>query len=776
MSPFNIIYILFDGFDIYDLTAYIVILKTGIAAACFQKFTEDAYKTSGIWSVVFSVCYAMCAYQLAYNTTNIIWQDAMFVLPMVFLNINRLMKTGSCYKLIFWYAYIFISQFYMGYMIALISFIYFALLLLKERIDGNRDIIFNRLVRYISAGLISVGISAIVWLPTLLTLMHNRAADSTGFVSYGNNIRDIIRTFYWGFINQGEGTTPNTYCGLITLIMCTVFFVHKSIKKEHKIIFGVLLLFTVISCISMPLYKLWHGFDMPDGWPFRFSYIISFIMCIIGALSVHYLSELGKAEYFIVIIIDIAIFAICIWGKSINRQIYVNIGMMIAWIIILWLSNRFSGRIYTSFMILVLLLAMSEGFFQKGIYVTGGTSARVWYSTMESATDKLQEDNSFYRVNSIYDPCVNSGTLFGFNGVGHFASAENGKVRSALGLLGVYGSPRIMMNYGITPVTEMLFNIKYTLHSIYEDILNQNNTQNDMKAEIEENKYVLSLGYMVEGMPQDYIFGGENAFENNNYVLSKMTGEKISAFEMIDFNRITEEAGGLEIYSEGDKSYIKLSEEQEGNEEYVFHIEEDEDKTCYAYFSNDISARINRDGYFILSGGQENALQKNGDLNVPYIKKAEEGENGPEVKIERIGNIESTSFNGLYFYELNEQQLDEAYDALKDEQLVIEEYRDGYVKGNIEITDDKTLMFTSIPYEEGWTARVNGKKAEVYPVFNDAFCALLLEGKGNHTVEMEYVVPGRNCGLIISVVSLVIYALGIIYQYKKMYSNIQNEE
>ena len=91
-SPLNILYLIFYKSDLDTLTVVIIILKTGLAAMCFQLFVDKAHKVDGMWSVILSVCYATCYFQLAYNTINIIWLDAMYMLPAVFLFIHYLLK------------------------------------------------------------------------------------------------------------------------------------------------------------------------------------------------------------------------------------------------------------------------------------------------------------------------------------------------------------------------------------------------------------------------------------------------------------------------------------------------------------------------------------------------------------------------------------------------------------------------------------------------------------------------------------------------------------
>ena len=60
-------------------------------------------------------------------------------------------------------------------------------------------------------------------------------------------------------------------------------------------------------------------------------------------------------------------------------------------------------------------------------------------------------------------------------------------------------------------------------------------------------------------------------------------------------------------------------------------------------------------------------------------------------------------------------------------------------------------MFTSIPYEKGWRASVNGKAADIVPIGGGLVGVPLTEG--HNTVTLRYTVRGLTAGLTISLLS-----------------------
>ena len=73
------------------------------------------------------------------------------------------------------------------------------------------------------------------------------------------------------------------------------------------------------------------------------------------------------------------------------------------------------------------------------------------------------------------------------------------------------------------------------------------------------------------------------------------------------------------------------------------------------------------------------------------------------------------------------------------------------------------MMYTSIPYEKGWSVYVDGAPAKTQ-AFADTMLMIPLT-KGEHTIEMRYRPAGLTEGLIISAVALFCFALLVYVNY-----------
>lgn len=61
-------------------------------------------------------------------------------------------------------------------------------------------------------------------------------------------------------------------------------------------------------------------------------------------------------------------------------------------------------------------------------------------------------------------------------------------------------------------------------------------------------------------------------------------------------------------------------------------------------------------------------------------------------------------------------------------------------------------MMTSIPYEEGWTVKVDGKKVEPIVLFNAMIGVQL--SPGTHEVEMSFLPNGFTQGLVLMLLGI----------------------
>lgn len=114
----------------------------------------------------------------------------------------------------------------------------------------------------------------------------------------------------------------------------------------------------------------------------------------------------------------------------------------------------------------------------------------------------------------------------------------------------------------------------------------------------------------------------------------------------------------------------------------------------------------------------------------------------------------SGEFNvdNIKIYAQSMENYEEYINSLKDESLQNIYYTSNYIKGDINISSNKFLMF-SIPYSKGWKVFVDGEETKIIKS-NILYFGVELS-KGEHTVELRYCTPGIKLGFIL-------FGLGIL--------------
>ena len=126
MSPFNIIYVLLP-LKYIGLSVFLTIwLRYGAFGLSFAHLLIKRYKgaESKRWMVpLFATAYALSGMLVSYQM-NVIFYDAMIMLPLVILYLEQLLDGKAAYPYAFVLGLTIFLQFYMGYMISIFVVLY----------------------------------------------------------------------------------------------------------------------------------------------------------------------------------------------------------------------------------------------------------------------------------------------------------------------------------------------------------------------------------------------------------------------------------------------------------------------------------------------------------------------------------------------------------------------------------------------------------------------------------------------------------------------------
>jgi len=134
-----------------------------------------------------------------------------------------------------------------------------------------------------------------------------------------------------------------------------------------------------------------------------------------------------------------------------------------------------------------------------------------------------------------------------------------------------------------------------------------------------------------------------------------------------------------------------------------------------------------------------------------------------EVRLEYSGGkLYISKESPFYFYYIDYDKLNEAFRALDSASMYIEEYANDYIKGSIELPVGQDLIFTTIPYDEGWKVYIDGKQVETVKAL-DSLLAIPAEAGFYENVEFVYRPDCAVYGGVISVIGILLFLCLVIW-------------
>lgn len=778
LSPFNILFLLFGKNHIMEACALVIVLKAGLSAFTFQIFIRRVLKQEGIRTVLFAMMYALCGFQVAYHFI-LSWMDALYLFPVVILLIVRLVREGKWLGLSFAYAYLFFTSFYMGYIAGMSSFFLFAAYAVYHYGRAKPAVYLKAFFKLMGSVLLAAGLTCIIWYPALLELLNNLSDYAGDFETTYCNPLFIYNNLFVGQMQTLQGLAPFIYCGIPSMLLLPCYFLNGRIRRREKICFGVLLLWFGACVLFLPLNRMMHAFDDPNMLRYRYAYCFSFLLAVIGCRQSLYIKSIpGRTILATAVCYGILYIAAAALYKNTyvndynsNTAIgfFVNFFFILCWILaVLWYRR---GRAdYITFFTLAALLVMTE------LGVNAGMSMKrmeheppledvytSWYGVTENAVEEIKKmDEGWYRINAYHTINKNTGVWFDFQSLTNFTSAANRALMHTMKDLGFYVDDVVLCHAGGTPVTELLLGIKYEMDMAKDLAYIKDSNSSKAALHWEQREKYLSLGYMVGEEILEYQ-PETSPFMNQNKLLTAMTGEKINCFEKADSVSLKMENGRFR--QEEGMNYLETAEkegESGEDKEPIFHftLPPRQNREVFAYFRQ--PQRKYQDSFTELKTNDTRNENITVDLQLypERILKLGEYEREYRLDISLKENTDSVPFIDSYFTYYNAEELQRAFDILKNNQLSDVVLTKRGAKGQVETEEDKSILFTSIPYSEGLKALVDGREADILPLINRTFIGVRLE-PGIHKVEFLYEPPGLREGAAVTILAagIILYML-----------------
>lgn len=772
MSLFNALYLLDSILSDGLITVVSVAIRTGLAAVAFAYYTKKSHEASDRVVYLLAVLYALCSYQVAYNCTNIMWLDALWILPLVFNGISSLVREDKICGLLFSYTYIFATNFYMGYMIGLASGIYFAFYVLYHRDETEKWL--RKSLCFMASAIGAAGISAALWLPALMQVLSKQAVETTGTEALLVNVLDVYNQLFLGEVGTLYSTGPNIYCGLLVVVLLPLYFyTGKKIKREYV---GLLVVLG-LACVLKPLYMLMHAFDVPNGWDYRFSYIISFVLCVIAVDTLDAVRNVSGRKLGIIVLANAAIYyIIMVWqrerqvlfGSNTEEHFVVNLILIAIYAVLIYMLSRKNARenILGALVAVSLVECLYAGYLYH--YKREEVMPEMpyvlydnWSNSMSRLGDELGQQNQINRVDYHNELIANGGMQCGYQGISYFCSDENRTLRGTLSKLGLWTTPRSVRGYGLTDATRMVLGVGYEAYGPNYQKL----ASGDLETELYKNDYDLGLAYVVDDDIRVCSLKGDNAFENINELLSSMTGEDICAYRPMNEDQIYVRTDGMDVELREDGIVFSLiPENNTGNVPYADIWTPQFGEPIYAYAVNEES--LHTSASMSIYGGEENEFYQNGLLSVSYIKELAQDEEGSHLVIIGNGALQGQRIEKMVFAFEDNDEVEKAYELLETGRLRIDEIDNQHIRGMVQCNSGGEVFF-AVPYAKGWQAYVDSNPCEIDELVDGTFIGVHIEEAGEHIVVLKYRAPGATAGLVVSVTSLLVMVAAFVFKKNK---------
>lgn len=129
---------------------------------------------------------------------------------------------------------------------------------------------------------------------------------------------------------------------------------------------------------------------------------------------------------------------------------------------------------------------------------------------------------------------------------------------------------------------------------------------------------------------------------------------------------------------------------------------------------------------------------------------------------------DNTELTETKIYTYNEDKIKEAYEVLNKNQIKYTSYKDSHIEGTINV-DENQVIFTTIPYDETWIIKIDGKKTKPTQVL-DALIAIEVK-PGTHKISIEYIPNYKKPAIISGITFLGLITALIISKRKEKRMN-----
>ena len=763
-NPFYLILLLFPNDMLPVGIVIMIILMSGFMGLHFH-FLLSSLWGNRISSVIFSTAYAMMGFNLAYINC-IHYFFSIMMLPLVILGLIHMMssrRTNALY--IGSVALTVISCYYIGYMILIFTAAFYLCFMASGVIEYTdmKDRLRNAGTVLLST-ILGIGISAFSLLSVLMSLQGQKKPVLKGLM-FGRtfNILEFFSGLYTGSFrgNISDGL-PIIYSGVIAVIFVFFYFFNKTIRLRKKICALIMFVFLIIGYWVFAFNIMWHGFAMPIGFPYRNSFLFSFLMLFVGYAGFVNIKEGFKKRNANIIVVIYALYSVFLFMtgsyyvgiKSIVIT-YLTLASGLILVVAMNEKNRYVIPAVAGLFILQFADSLYNGIVSVDAYFEDKYSSENSIGEYEEYIDSTQElvdyvnaqDSSFFRMDKLFRRTNNDPLMFAYNGLSHFSSCETDQVKTFMGRMGFRNNENWAF-YGdsSTAFADCFMGVKYLLSQFDETCKPYKSIYSQDDRYIYCNPYALPIGFGMDESVRQINMTQKDPFKLQNDIAGRFSKTNYQIYTPVRVAEIK-----LNNAAEEDHVYTRIDPGEEASVEYILSIT----SSNFIYMYADAPEL------------QNTTLYINGDEKGNYfseyewsVREAGYYNPGDLISIKFVIEDDSLEIDNIYFYYESKQVLKAWYKDAVSTTCNVSKITSSHLKINANVSDRSDYVVLSIPYEDDWRVKVDGDKVKPVKVM-DALMAVKVP-VGEHEIELRYIPYGIIYGLPISLVCLLITVIYVI--------------
>lgn len=764
-SPFNLLMVFFSKNQIPIFFTLIYTLKICMSSGTMAYFLQKRFdsKLNKLLVVLLSISYGLMHYNI-FQASNIMWLDGVYMLPLILLGVYKVVKNKDITLLSISVALAILFNWYSAGICCMFSILWFFLEFLYEKADdsklhakSNFKEFINKGFKYVFGMALGVMMSFVTFLPSMIAILNGKGTSKEIPDGLTGSLLTLFKSF--NITSDSDIGSPTFYCGALVLLGVLGLFVTKAISNKKKVVLGAILLISLSTYYVQKLYFIYSLLNYAQSYFYRFSFVTIFLLIFMAAIFYKNIDFKKDKSWVLKLFISSSLLCIILVAynlvKPFTRIRYTLLTTLVILLTLVFVYVLYKNYSYKKIMALCLSLILSFelGFNALYLFNTHYTMKitdfeKSYTDNIISQLDNINDyDNTDFRINQTKyreNPSLNESLAYNFWSSASYTSCPSNIQLDFLTNLGY----RIEANC-ITVVdtsiisADALTGVKYVLsdHPIKGLIPRENLGIYNGKT-VYENPFALPMAYKIGNIKQTDL-NNLNPFEFQNAVYSQLTNTEVNLFEEIPYTQI-----------------------DNGNSiDYVLNIPQG---NYTAYGNIPFVADVNGNSKLIFNDKESINYTGWTSPSVFYIPNNDKYN---EYKI-TFENPDKARISEPQFYALNLDELQKVTNQLKQSPVVIDDLGKDKMNFSVNAKQGENLII-SISDAKTWNIKVNSKEVEHSQIGN-CFISIPLE-EGENNISMEYKIPCFNAGLIISVASLVTFAIYTVIQNKNKKKSLQNK-